>query len=130
MVAPIALRPSAHPQLPATLAESDNALRLSSAGQIGGEVQRLALAAGLGPIGVTWDSGQRILGRAHHVLEVFRGTACATVKLSDDEMKNYPDGLNKARTEAKLAAMVRELSRRLAASGTAPLPKGAGGLKK
>jgi hypothetical protein len=32
-------------------------------------------------------------------------------------MKNYPDGLNRSRTEAKLAAMVRELTRRLAASG-------------
>jgi hypothetical protein len=113
MVAPIAPRPSPNPRTPAMFTGSDNALRLSSAAKIGGEAQRMALAAGLGPIGVTWDGGQRMLSRAHHVLEVFRGTACTTVKLSDDEMKSYPDGLNKARTEAKLAAMVRELSRRL-----------------
>jgi hypothetical protein len=46
-------------------------------------------------------------------LEVFRGNASAKVKLSDDELTSYPDGLNKPRTEAKLAALVRELSRRL-----------------
>ena len=108
--------------------ESDNALLLNSAAKIGGDAQRMALAAGLGPIGVTWDRGQRMLSRAHHVLEVFRNSASATVKLSDDEMKSYPDGLNKARTEAKLAAMVREFSRRLGTSE--PLRKGAGGLKK
>lgn len=88
----------------------------------------MALAAGLGPVGVTWDSGQRILSRAHHSLEVFRGPACAIVKLSDDEMTTYPDGLNRARTEAKLAAMIRELSRRLGTTDS--LLNGAGGLKK
>ena len=110
------------------LTGSDNALRLSSAAKIGDEAQRMALAAGLGPIGVTWDSGQRILSRAHHVLELFRGNACAKVKLSDDELKNYPDGLNKARTEAKLQAMIRELSRRR--GGPDPAPKGAGATRK
>jgi hypothetical protein len=61
-------------------------------------------------------------------LEVFRGPAGAIVKLSDDEMTGYPDRLNKARTEAKLAAMIRELSRRLGASH--PGPKVAGSFRK
>jgi hypothetical protein len=95
-------------------------LRLRGAAKIGEDAQRMAFAAGLGPVGVTWDNGQRILNRAHHVLEVFRGNACATVKLSDDEMTSYPDGLNKPRTDAKLSALVRELSRRLRVFGASP----------
>jgi len=128
MVAPIAQWPSPNARALSVFAGSDNALRLSSAAKIGDEAQRMAVVAGLGPIGVTWDGGQRILSRAHHVLELFRGDACAKVKLSDDEMKSYPDGLNKARTEAKLEAMVRELSRRLGRPD--PAPKGAGGSRR
>jgi hypothetical protein len=109
------------------LTEPDNAERLRSAEKIAAEVQRRALTAGIGPIGVTWDNGHRIVTKAHHILEVFRSNATSTAKFSDDELQNYPEGLNRARTEAKLAAMVRELVRRLKASGITTVAKRSAG---
>jgi hypothetical protein len=83
--------------------------------RIAQRAQQMALAAGIGKIGVTWDEGQRFVHRGPHVLTIFRGVAMSTTIFSEDEVQGYPDRLHKARTEAKLDAMVRQVARRLKA---------------
>lgn len=83
----------------------------------------MASAAGVAPLGVTWDHGKQLVARQSHVLEIFRGTACATAMFSDAEVSYFPDRLTKARTETKLSAMVTDLVRRRSASNVAPRAK-------
>ena len=93
---------------------------VSGADMIGQRVQEMAFDAGLGKIGITWDDGQRFVVRGRHVLTIFRGSAMSTAKFSQGELEGYPDGLQKARTESKLNAMVRQMSRRLKKPWVAP----------
>jgi hypothetical protein len=102
-------------------AAADNEERIKSAEKIRHEAQWLAISAGIGVIGVTWNNGQRMEKRRHHMLQLFRGDAISSVRLSDDELNSYPDGLNAARTNAKLGAMVRELSKCLQRQRSATL---------
>jgi len=87
--------------------------RARGADGIASELRRRAAAAGVVPIGVTWNRGEQLVARSSHVLEVFRGNAYATAMFSDAELTHFPDRLTKARTEVKLAAMVSDLVRRL-----------------
>lgn len=96
--------------------DADTMTRARGAHNIAAEAKRLAAAAGVAPIGVTWDRGEQLLPRPSHVLELFRGTAYATATFSDAELTHYPDRLTKARTEVKLAAIVTDLVRRRSAA--------------
>jgi hypothetical protein len=98
--------------------DEDAARRVSGAEKIGHDARQLAEAAGIAPTGVTWDHGLRLLPRQSHVLQIFRRTASATAKFSDDELKCYPHRILKRRTEVKLAAMVRDLVRQLSTPDT------------
>jgi hypothetical protein len=86
---------------------------LDGADKIAHRAQQLALDAGIGKIGVTWDEGSRFAPDGPHTLNMFRGDAESTAKFSDDEVQTYPDGPQRARTEAKLAAMVRQMARHM-----------------
>ena len=94
--------------------------RAQGADQIAEEARQMASAAGLIPIGVTWDHGEQLGPKTSHVLEIFRGNAYATAMFSDVELTYFPDRVTKARTEVKLCAMVTDLvRRRVAAPATA-----------
>src|SRR5208283_1314027 len=92
-------------------AEATN--RARGADAIAAEARRRAAAAGVVPIGVTWDHGEQLVAKPSHVLELFRGNAYATATFSDAEVTHFPDRLTMARTEVKLRAMVEDLVRRL-----------------
>lgn len=107
------------------LRDSDDMNRARGADQIAKEARRMASAAGLAPIGVTWNHGQKLVSRQSHVLEIFRGGARATATFSDAELTYFPDRVTKARTETKLGGLVADLVRRrsaanMAASGKFP----------
>src|SRR5277367_6826539 len=87
--------------------------RARGADGIADALRRKAAAAGVVPIGVTWNHGEMLMAKPSHVLEVFRGNAHATAMFSDAELTHFPDRLTKARTEVKLGAMVNDLVRRL-----------------
>lgn len=93
--------------------DSEATDRARGADGIANELRRRAAAAGVIPIGVTWNHGEKLVARASHVLELFRGNAHATAMFSDAELTHFPDRLTKARTEVKLGAMVDDLLRRL-----------------
>jgi len=93
--------------------DSEAMARARGADGIGHEARRRAAAAGVIPIGVTWNHGEQLLPRPSHVLEVFRGNAHATATFSDAELTYFPDRLTKARTDVKLGAMVNDLVRRV-----------------
>lgn len=100
--------------------DSEAMNRARGADQIAGEARRLASAAGVFPIGVTWDRGEQLLPKPSHILEIFRGNAYAAAMFSDAELTYFPDRVTKARTEVKLSAMVTDLIRRRGtAAGTA-----------
>lgn len=90
--------------------------RARGADGIANEVRRKAAAAGVIPIGVTWNHGEKLASRPSHVLELFRGNAHATAMFSDAELTHFPDRLTKARTEVKLGAVVNDLVRRPSAA--------------
>ena len=103
--------------------DSDATDRARGADRIAAEARRRAAAAGVVPIGVTWNHGEQLVARPSHVLELFRGNAYASAIFSDAELTHFPDRLTKARTEVKLCALVNDLVRRLSmarfvASGT------------
>ena len=87
--------------------------RASGADGIANEARRRAAAAGVVPIGVTWNRGEQLVARPSHLLEIFRGNAYATAMFSDAELMHFPDRLTKARTDIKLEAVVNDLVRRL-----------------
>lgn len=94
-------------------ADSEAMARARGADGIAHEARRRAAAAGVVPIGATWNHGEKLVPRPSHVLELFRGNAHATATFSDAELTHFPDRLTKARTEVKLGAMVNDLVRRL-----------------
>ena len=99
--------------------------RARGADGIANEARRRAAAAGVVPIGVTWNHGEQLMAKPSHVLELFRGNAYATATFSDAELTHFPDRLTKARTEVKLGAMVNDLVRRLSLArlvGSAKIP--------
>jgi hypothetical protein len=87
--------------------------RARGADGIGHEARHRAAAAGVVPIGVTWNHGEQLVPRPSRVLELFRGNAHATATFSDAELTHFPDRLTKARTDVKLDAMVNDLVRRV-----------------
>ena len=93
--------------------DSESMDRARGADEIANAVRRRAAAAGVIPIGVTWNHGEQLVARSSHLLEIFRGTAYATAMFSDAELTHFPDRLTKARTEVKLGALVSDLVRRL-----------------
>ena len=93
--------------------DSEAMARAQGADGIAREARRRAAAAGVVPIGVTWNHGEQLVARPSHLLELFRGSAHATATFSDAELTHFPDRLTKARTEVKLGAMVNDLVRRL-----------------
>jgi hypothetical protein len=103
--------------------DSDAMKRARGADKIAQEARRLASAAGVAPIGITWDHGEQLLPRPSHILEIFRGSAYATAMFSDDELTYFPVRLTRARTEVKLCAMVSDLARRRAAGPPPPRAK-------
>jgi|SRR5271166_5343185 len=92
-------------------AEATN--RARGADAIAAEARRRAAAAGVVPIGITWDHGKQLAAKPSHLLELFRGNAYATAMFSDAELTHFPDRLTMARTEVKLSAVVNDLVRRL-----------------
>jgi hypothetical protein len=108
--------------------DSEAMNRALGADQIAEEARRMASAAGVVPIGVTWDHGEQLVPKQSHILEIFRGNSYAAAMFSDAELTYFPDRVTKARTEVKLSAMVTDLVRRRAAaaftaSGKAPQTK-------
>lgn len=99
--------------------DSEATNRARGADQIAEEARRMASAAGVAPIGVTWDHGEQLVPKQSHILEIFRGSAHAAGMFSDAELTYFPDRVTKARTEVKLSAMVTDLVRRRSA---APIP--------
>jgi hypothetical protein len=93
--------------------DSQAMARARGADGIGQEARRRAAAAGVVPIGVTWNHGEQLVARPSHVLELFRSNAHATATFSDAELTHFPDRLTKARTDVKLGAMVNDLVRRV-----------------
>jgi hypothetical protein len=105
--------------------DSDAMVRARGADAIANEARRRAAAAGVAPIGVTWNHGEQLVARPSHQLELFRGNAHTAAMFSDAELTHFPDRLTKARTKVKLGAMVDDLVRRLSAArvvGRAGIP--------
>ena len=96
--------------------DSEAMKRAWGANQIAEEARQMASAAGLIPIGVTWDHGEQLGPKTSHILEIFRGNAYATAMFSDVELTYFPDRVTKVRTAVKLSAMVTDLVRRRAAA--------------
>ncbi len=93
--------------------DAETTERARGADAIAAEVRRRVAAAGIVPIGVTWDRGVQLAARPSHQLDLFRGNAHATAMFSDAELTHFPDRLTLARTEVKLNALVNDLVRRL-----------------
>lgn len=93
--------------------DSEAMARARGADGIAREARRRAAAAGVVPIGVTWNHAEQLVARPSHVLELFRGNAHATATFPDAELTHFPDRLTKARTDVKLGAMVNDLVRRV-----------------
>jgi len=99
--------------------------RARGADAIAAEVRRRAAAAGIVPIGVTWDHGVQLAAKPSHRLELFRGNAYATAIFSDAELTHFPDRLTVARTAVKLNALVNDLVRRLSVARVVTAAPGA-----